>query len=66
MTSDKSINAIKRMIFIPTDHYLVCSQHFKGGEKVAHVISLQYFDCFSIQKHVNYVKLSLLHQKNVK
>ena len=66
VTRDKWINAIKRKAFIPIDHHLVCSQHFKGGKKVAHVIFLQYFHCFSIQKHernLNYVKPSLLHQK---
>ena len=41
VTRDKWINATKRKAFIPTDHHLVCSQHFKGGEKVAHVIFLQ-------------------------
>ena len=41
VTRDKWINAIKRKTFIPNDHHLVCSQHFKGGKKVAHVIFLQ-------------------------
>ena len=33
VTRDKWINALKRKAFIPTDHHLVCSQHFKGGKK---------------------------------
>ena len=41
VTRDKWINATKRKAFIPNDHHLVCSQHFKGGKKVAHVIFLQ-------------------------